>query len=77
MKKINMHEAKTNLSRVVEEVTRTGESYLICRNGKAVAELRPYAPAEDPLDTDPKLRVKFREDPTLPLDPREWPEAFE
>jgi len=77
MKTINMHEAKTHLSRVVEEISSTGVIYLICRDGKPVAELRPYFPPADPFETDPELRVVFKEDPASPIDPREWPEAFE
>ena len=77
MKTINMHEAKTRLSKVVEEITRTGEVYLLCRNGKPVAELRAYSPPENILEVDPALAVEFLEDPTRPMDPGEWPEAFE
>jgi prevent-host-death family protein len=77
MKTINMHEAKTQLSRVVEEIARTGEVYLICRNGEPVAELRSYSPPANPLMVDPDLKVLFHEDPTAPIEPGEWPEAFE
>ena len=77
MKMINMHEAKTRLSKVVEDIHRTGETYLICRNGEPIAELRSYQPAADPLDTDPELAVVFHEDPSLPLDPEDWPEVDE
>ena len=77
MKSINMHEAKTQLSRVVEEIARTGEIYLICRDGEPVAELRSYKPPTNPLEVDPKLKVVFHEDPTAPLEPEDWPEAFE
>jgi hypothetical protein len=32
----------------------------------------------DPLKQDPELmKVEFVEDPTKPLDPEDWPEAFE
>ena len=42
MQKLNVHEAKTKLSAVLMEVEQKGESFLICRNGKPVAELKPY-----------------------------------
>ena len=73
MKTINMHEAKTRLSKVVEEIQRTGEVYLICRNGEPLAELRRYQPARNPPEADPDLAVVFHEDPSLPLDPADWP----
>ena len=38
---VNMHEAKTHLSRLVERVEH-GESIIIARAGRPVAELRPY-----------------------------------
>ena len=38
----NMHEAKTQLSRIVERVER-GESVVISRAGKAVAKVVPLA----------------------------------
>jgi prevent-host-death family protein len=41
MKQVNMHEAKTRLSKLVELVER-GERVVIARNGKPVAELIPY-----------------------------------
>ncbi|MFQ5740946.1 MAG: type II toxin-antitoxin system Phd/YefM family antitoxin [Acidobacteriota bacterium] len=77
MKKINMHEAKSTLSKVIEKVDREGEVYLICRNGKPVAELRAYTPVQDILRTDPGLSVEFHEDASLPLEPEDWPDAFD
>jgi prevent-host-death family protein len=41
MQKVNMHEAKTNLSKLVELVEQ-GERVVIARNGEPVAELIPY-----------------------------------
>jgi antitoxin (DNA-binding transcriptional repressor) of toxin-antitoxin stability system len=39
MSRINVHDAKTNLSRYLERVER-GEVFTICRNNVPVAELR-------------------------------------
>ena len=77
MKTINMHEAKTHLSRVVDEVSRTGEVYVICRNGEPVAELRAITVNRDPLAADPRLKVVFKDDPARPLEPEDWPAAFD
>lgn len=38
--RVNVHEAKTNLSRLLEAV-EDGEVVVICRHGKPVAELVP------------------------------------
>jgi prevent-host-death family protein len=38
---VNMHEAKTHLSRLVERVEH-GEEIVLCKAGKPVAKLVPY-----------------------------------
>lgn len=45
---VNIHEAKTHLSRLLEKV-ETGEHVVIARAGKPIAELLPYA--------RPKVRI--------------------
>ena len=42
-KSVNVHEAKTHLSRLLERVSR-GEEIVIGRGGKPVAKLVPYVP---------------------------------
>ncbi len=44
---VNMHEAKTHLSRLVEQVQR-GEEVVIGRAGRPVARLVPYAEVRTP-----------------------------
>jgi len=48
---VNMHEAKSNLSRLVQDVLN-GRRILIARNGKPVVELRPI---EDKVIRQPGL----------------------
>jgi len=43
MTKVNMHEAKTTLSRLVDRVAE-GEEIIIARNGEPVALLSPLKP---------------------------------
>ncbi len=73
MKSVNTHEAKTHLSRILEEVEH-GEVYVISRNGRPVAELRRHERAPrsgvDPVLS--KIRVGY--DPTEELSPDEWGE---
>ncbi|MGA7303553.1 MAG: type II toxin-antitoxin system prevent-host-death family antitoxin [Rhodothermales bacterium] len=45
MKTINIHEAKTHLSRILARVAR-GESVVIGKAGTPVAVLSPYVPAD-------------------------------
>jgi prevent-host-death family protein len=44
---LNMHEAKTHLSRLVERVEQ-GEEIVIARNGKPVAKLVPVEAEREP-----------------------------
>jgi prevent-host-death family protein len=41
---VNMHEAKTQLSHYVAMVSDSNEAVTICKNGKPMATLNPYAP---------------------------------
>ena len=47
MHKVNIHEAKTHLSRLIEEV-EAGEEVIIARNGKPVARLTPVQKTRSP-----------------------------
>jgi antitoxin (DNA-binding transcriptional repressor) of toxin-antitoxin stability system len=76
MTTINMHEAKTHLSRLVEDVLQTGEVYVNCRGGTPVAELRSIPKQKDPLKVDPALSVVLHENPAQPLEADDWPDAF-
>ena len=44
MKRVNIHDAKTNLSRYIIEL-RPGEALIICKRNKPVAELRTLTEA--------------------------------
>ncbi|MGA1865116.1 MAG: type II toxin-antitoxin system Phd/YefM family antitoxin [bacterium] len=72
---VNTHEAKTRLSELLAKVESQGETIIICRNGKPVAEVIPWRKSPDPMRQDPVLKkVVFHEDPSLPLDEDEWPD---
>ncbi|MFM7312302.1 MAG: type II toxin-antitoxin system Phd/YefM family antitoxin [Cyanobium sp.] len=52
MRQVNMHEAKTHLSRLVEEAA-AGEPFVICKAGRPMVRVTPL----DAMDTDqPPLR---------------------
>lgn len=71
MKTVNTHEAKTHLSRILEDVEK-GEVYIISRNGIPVAELRKRS--DRPRSkTDPVLsRLQINYDPLEELTEDEW-----
>jgi len=39
---VNIHDAKTNLSKYIEEVSQYNDKIIICKNGKPMAELSAY-----------------------------------
>lgn len=45
MIKVNIHEAKTHLSRYLKRLEK-GESIILCRRNKPIAEIRPLPPAQ-------------------------------
>lgn len=47
MDQVNIHEAKTHLSRLVERV-EAGEEIVLARAGRPVAKLVPYVPRREP-----------------------------
>lgn len=48
MQTINMHEAKTHLSRLTEEVARYGEPFIIAKAGKPLVQVIPYTEHRQP-----------------------------
>lgn len=77
MIRLNMHEAKTHLSRYIARV-EAGEKILLCRRNEPVAEIRPVQPVRRkprPFGLD---RGKFKVPDSFfdPL-PDEFIDAFE
>lgn len=75
MRTLNIHEAKTKLSAVLSELEENGETFVICRNGKPVAELIPYR-HRDRLRYHPVMsNIRIGYDPTEDLSEEEWGEV--
>lgn len=73
----NMHEAKSRLSQLVKAVEERGETVILQRAGKPVARIVPADPCFlDHFREDPRLRVTFHQDPTLPVPADAWPEEY-
>ncbi len=56
---VNIHEAKTHLSRLLERVA-AGEEIIIGKAGKPVAVLKPYKPPDKKLRAPGALRGKIK-----------------
>jgi len=70
MNQINIHQAKTQFSRLVERVAG-GEEIIIAKSGKPVARLIPYAPkraVRRPGAMRGKIRIKKNFDQPLPIE---------
>ncbi|HEX4066342.1 MAG TPA: type II toxin-antitoxin system prevent-host-death family antitoxin [Acidobacteriaceae bacterium] len=57
---VNIHEAKTHLSRIVEQVLASGEPVTIARAGKPVAIVSPHPDSRPARRTLGILRNKVR-----------------
>ena len=75
MEKVNIHEAKTNLSRLVDEVT-AGAEIVIAKAGKPVAKLVPIGRSRVRKPGFLKGRIRIAADFDAPL-PSELLDAFE
>ncbi len=68
MEQVNIHQAKTNLSRLVDEVAN-GAEIVIAKNGKPMARLVPFTtgkPAREPGFLKGKIRIAADFDAPLP-----------
>ena len=54
MKQVNMHEAKTHLSRLVDEAA-AGQAFVICKAGKPMVLVTPLAESGDPAPLASRL----------------------
>jgi antitoxin (DNA-binding transcriptional repressor) of toxin-antitoxin stability system len=75
VKTVNVHEAKTNLSRLLAQLERDGKSIFICRDGKPVADLVPHRRANRTKPHPALSKIKIGYDPVEPLLADEWPET--
>lgn len=69
MKSVNVHEAKTSLSKLLSDVESKGAMITICRYGKPVADLLPHREKKryHRFFHDPLLKGKILGDITEPV----------
>ena len=76
MKAINISDAKAHLSALVSEIEKTGNMVVICKNGKAVADLVPHGRRRSRLSPHNIMKdISICYDPTEPLSEDEWGEV--
>lgn len=78
MKSVNIHEAKSSLSKLIADVESKGVTIVLCRAGKPVANLVPaQKKPHNPLLQHPFLkRGKILYNPIEPLTKTEWPRRY-
>ncbi|MDR1966867.1 MAG: type II toxin-antitoxin system Phd/YefM family antitoxin [Synergistaceae bacterium] len=54
MLQVNIHEAKTNLSRLIQKAIDEGEPFIIAKSGKPMVTVSPFS-----ITPDPEGRVGF------------------
>jgi prevent-host-death family protein len=54
MKTVNIHDAKTNLSKLVNQAVESGEAFVIAKDGKPMVKVVALEPADRP-----KRRIGF------------------
>jgi prevent-host-death family protein len=71
---VSVHEAKSQLSRLLAEINESGSSIIICNRGKPVADLTPHR-RRCRTEVHPHMsRIQVNYNPTEPLAKEEWPE---
>ncbi|MDP3560118.1 MAG: type II toxin-antitoxin system prevent-host-death family antitoxin [Legionellaceae bacterium] len=69
MQFVNIHDAKTNLSKYLEQIQVDHEMIVICKNGKPVAQLTTYKGSKKRVLGALKGKIKIADDfDTLPED---------
>ncbi len=58
-KQVNIHEAKTHLSRLVEQAAK-GEPFIIAKAGKPMVKVVPFEPAAKPASRLGFLKGQFK-----------------
>lgn len=73
---VNIHEAKTQLSALLNKIEVDHETIRVCRNGKPIADIVPIEAKNNPLKMHSSLYkgAKILYDPTVPLSKEEWPD---
>jgi prevent-host-death family protein len=76
VKIVNAREAKTHFSTLLATVEKTGESFVICRDGEPVAVLVPHK-IKNRIKPHPRLsRIEIKYNPIEAASEEEWPKRF-
>ncbi len=73
--KVNIYEAKTHFSKIINEVAKTGNPIIISKNGKPIVKIVSYQDEKmDPLAQDSTLLgAVYHCDPCMQVSEEDWP----
>jgi antitoxin (DNA-binding transcriptional repressor) of toxin-antitoxin stability system len=72
MQTLNIHEVKTRLSSILRQIESSGETFVICRDNRPIAQLVPYG-YRNRLKYHPTLsKIKIDYNPIEDLSKDEW-----
>jgi antitoxin (DNA-binding transcriptional repressor) of toxin-antitoxin stability system len=77
MKTLSISEQDASLFSALAEIEERGEIFIICRNGRPIADLIPHTRKSRRVPHPVMSAVKINYDPTETLSPDEWPEGDE
>jgi antitoxin (DNA-binding transcriptional repressor) of toxin-antitoxin stability system len=77
MRTLTISNPDTILSSALIEIEEKGETFVICRNGKPIADLVPHNRKSRRVPHPVMSDVKINYDPTETLSRDEWPEGDE
>ena len=75
MKTVNVHDAKTNFSKLLGQVEENGDRVVICRNGKPIADLVPHKRKIRMTPHPVMSKIQINYDPVEDLTEDEWPKS--
>lgn len=75
MKTLCISEQDASLFSALTEIEERGEIFIICRNGRPVADLIPHTRKSRRVPHPVMSAVRINYDPTETLSPDEWPEG--
>lgn len=74
MKKLNIRETRTEIASVPAEIEEKGESFIIFRDGRPIAEFIPHKQKKRSHPHPVMSQIEINYDPTETLSRDEWPE---
>ena len=74
MKTLHIETIEAELSSALLEIEKTGEQFVLCREGVPIVDLIPHRPKSRSTPHPLLSQISINYNPVEPLTPDEWPE---